>query len=145
MPSSLFGRVRSIVRKKARRGGVKVYNVAQQVKGLKGRPGIRVNLGGSHIERLKDAHCELIKWEGNMEVREKAGVHIKEWGVGSRPPQGNTLGRPAGQNAKVARVLIHLQNRVFGQKFGHRRHDPVVGRDLDNLRVHPTKVHERNG
>jgi len=78
MPSSLFGRMRSIVRKKARKGGVKAYNVAQQAKGLKRRPGIWVNLGGSHIERLKNAHCELIKWKGDLEVREKAGVHIKE-------------------------------------------------------------------
>jgi len=96
MPSSLFCGVRSIIRKKARGGGVKTHNVTQQAKGLEGRPGVWVNLGGSHIECLKDAHCKLIEGEGDMKVREKTGVHVKEGGTGSRSPQAHTLGGLAG-------------------------------------------------
>jgi len=108
MPSGLFGRVKGIIREKARGGGVKTHYVIQQAKGLKGRPGVWVNQGGSHIEHLRDAHCKLLKGEGDMEVRKKIGVHIKERGANSRPPQANTLGGSTRQNTKVMRVLVCL-------------------------------------
>jgi len=44
------------------------HYVTQQAKGLKGRLGVLMNLGGSHIERPKDAHRELIKGKRHMEV-----------------------------------------------------------------------------
>jgi len=68
MPRGLLRRVRGIIGKKKTGGGVKTHNVTQQAKGLKGRPGIWINLGGSHIERLKNAHCKLVDGEGDIKV-----------------------------------------------------------------------------
>jgi len=45
---------------------MKAHNFAQQAKGLEGRPGVWMNLGGSHVERPKDTHCEFVKWERDM-------------------------------------------------------------------------------
>ena len=61
-----MGGVRDIIRKKRGGSGMKVHNIAQQAKGLEGRLGIWMDLGGSHVERLKDAHGEFIKRKGDM-------------------------------------------------------------------------------
>ena len=51
--------------------GMDTHYITQQAKGLEGCLGVWMNLGGSHIERPKDANCEFIKWEGDMKVPEK--------------------------------------------------------------------------
>lgn len=45
---------------------MKAHNIAQQAKGLEGHPGVWMDLGGSYVERLKDAHCEFVKGERDM-------------------------------------------------------------------------------
>ena len=47
---------------------MKAHNITQQAKGLKGRLGVLMNLGGSHIERPKEALRELVKGKRHMEV-----------------------------------------------------------------------------
>jgi len=41
-------------------------NVAYQAKGLKERPSVWMKLRRSHVERLKDAHREVVKRKGEM-------------------------------------------------------------------------------
>ena len=60
--------MRGIITEKARGRRVKAHHVAQQAEGLKGRLGVRMNLGGRHVERSKDAHRELIKGKRHMQV-----------------------------------------------------------------------------
>jgi len=145
MPRGLLGGVSGIIREKRRRGGMKTHYITQQAKGLKGRPGVQVNLGGSHVECPKDAHRELVKGEGVMKVREKAHVHIKEGGTGSRPPQTHTLSGFARQNTKVLRMTARLQDQVLSQKLGNRRLGLIDGRDLNYLRIYPAKIHKGDG
>jgi len=87
---------------------VKAHNVTQQAKGLKGRPGIRVNLGGSHVERPKDVHRKLVKRKRDIKVCEKTSVHVKKSGADTRSPHTHALGRPTRQDIKVARILFRL-------------------------------------
>ena len=107
---------------------MKKHNITQQAKGLKGRPSVWVDLGGSHVERPKDAHHELV-----------------EGGTGTRSPQTHTFGEFTRKNAKVVRMPARLQNRVLVQKLGHFSLGLIGGRDLNHLRVHPAEVHQRNG
>jgi len=60
---------------------MEAHHVTQQAKGLKGRPGVRMNLGGRHVERPKNAHRERVKRQRHVEVRKKASIHIKERGT----------------------------------------------------------------
>jgi len=85
-----------------------MHDVTQQAKGLKGRPGVWMNLGGGNVECSKDAHHEFVKWERDMKVREKTRVHVEEGGTGTRSPQTHTLGGLTRQNAKVARMPARL-------------------------------------
>jgi len=65
---------------------MKTHYVTQQAKGLKGRLGVRMSLGESHVERPKDTHRELAKRERHVKVRKKACIHIKEGGTSARSP-----------------------------------------------------------
>ena len=66
VPRHRLDGVRSIITKKGRGKGVKTHDIIQQAKGLEGRPGILVNLGGSHVEFPKDTRCEPIKGERHV-------------------------------------------------------------------------------
>ena len=103
-----MGGVRLIIRKETRGGGMKAHNITQQAKGLKRRPGIRVNLGRSHVKRPKDAHRKLIERERNIKVFEKTGIHIKKWGTNTWPPHTHAFGHPTRQDVEVTRVLFRL-------------------------------------
>ena len=81
---------------------MKTHDVTQQAKGLKGRPGVWMDLGGSHIERPKDTHCKFVKRERYMQVCKKTSVHIEKKGIDTCPPQTYALGRPARYNTKEA-------------------------------------------
>jgi len=66
MPDNRFDQVGGIIAQKGARSGGQTIDITYQTKGLKRRRGIQVELGRSHIERLKDAHREIIKRKGNV-------------------------------------------------------------------------------
>ena len=143
--------VRTIITKKRRGGGAKPHGVTQQAERLKGRPRIWMNLGGCHVERPKDAHCELIEGEGHMKIRKKASIHVKKGRTDTSLVHTYPFGRTARQDPKVVHiprivgVLARFQHRLLGQKLSHRLLGIIRGRELNNSGIHPTKIHERNG
>jgi len=110
-----------------------------------------MHLCGCHVERLKDAHCELIEREGHMKIRKKASVHIKKGRTGIGPVHTHPLGQTTRQDPKVVwiprivGVLARFQHRVLGQKLDQKLLGIIRGRELNNTRIHPTKVREWNG
>jgi len=46
-------------------------SVAYKTEGLKGSLDIWVNLSGGHVERLKDAHREIIKRKGDVHIEKR--------------------------------------------------------------------------
>jgi len=78
---------------------METHHVTQQAKGLKGRPGFRMNLGGSYVERPKDTHRERVEGQRHVKLRKKNKYTYKKRGgpVPGRPihtlsdrPQGTT-------------------------------------------------------
>ena len=55
-----------IIAEKGGRNGRQTVDITYQMKGLQRRPGIRVELGRSHVERRKDVHREIIKRKENV-------------------------------------------------------------------------------
>ena len=80
---------------------MKAHHVAQQAEGLKGRLGVRMNLGGRHIERSKDAHRERVKGQGHVEVGKETSIHIEERGTVARSPHAHSLGWPTRHNIEI--------------------------------------------
>ena len=87
---------------------MKTHYVAQQAEGLKGRPGVRMNLGGRHVERSKNAHRKHVKWQRHVKVRKETGIHIKERGTVARSPHAHSLGWPTRLNVEVIRAAARL-------------------------------------
>jgi len=61
MPQNKLARVGGWITQKARRSRMKMKNVTNQAEDLNGRPCVWMKLCGSHVERLKDVHREVIK------------------------------------------------------------------------------------
>ena len=87
---------------------MEAHHVTQQAKGLKGCPGVRMNLGGRHVERPKHAHCERVKKQRHAQVRKIAGIHIKERGTVARSPHAYSLSRPARHNVEITEQAARL-------------------------------------
>ena len=58
-----------VIVKKGGRSGRQTECVAYNMKSLDGCPGFLVELSGSHVEHLKDAHSEIVKGKRNVQVR----------------------------------------------------------------------------
>jgi len=141
MLRSLLGRVRGVVTKKTRGRRMKAHYVAQQAEGLKGRPGIWMNLGRRHVERSKNAHRKRVKRQRHVEVRKETSVHIKERGTVSRSPHTHSLSWPTRHNIEITRVVARLQNWVLNKEIGHALRSTICGRFLNHVRIHPAKIH----
>jgi len=74
MPQNKLDQVGGVIAKKGGRSGRQMKGITYQTKGLKRRPSVWVELSGSHVERLKDVHREIIKGERNMQVRKQTRV-----------------------------------------------------------------------
>jgi len=72
-------RVRTIVMKESLGRRMNTKQVTYKPKGLQCGPRVGVKLGQSHIEHLKDTHCELVKRKCYVQVCEKRRrINIKE-------------------------------------------------------------------
>jgi len=58
--------MRGILTQKGRRSRREVKHVTYEAEGLERSPSVWVELRTGHIERLKDAHGEIIKREGKV-------------------------------------------------------------------------------
>jgi len=87
---------------------METHHITQQAKGLKGRPGVRMNLGGRYVERTKDAHRERVERQRHVKIRKKTSIHIKEGGTGTRSPHTYPLGRPTRHDVKIIGMTARL-------------------------------------
>jgi len=73
-----MSQIRIVTKQKRLRGQPQLKQVANESKGLHGRPRVRMKLGRRYVENPKESHRELIKRKGNMQVCKNIGIHIKE-------------------------------------------------------------------
>jgi len=87
MPQNRLGWVGGVIAKKGGRSGRQTECVAYDTESLHGHPSIWVELSGSHVERLKDAHHEIVKGKRNVQIRKKKKQENKKKGrsEGNRP------------------------------------------------------------